>query len=109
MAASRRRGARRGGALCAAVIACASCDSPTVPADDPSYDPRFRGVSGDLVYHWPLGRTIAVYVDERGTPAGLDLAAAVLDGRTVWRAVVFYREFDLRLVADPRAADVIVH
>jgi predicted Zn-dependent protease len=97
-------------AVGAALLAGSACDSPTVPADTASYDPRFPGTSGErLVYHWPLGRAIGVYVDPRGAPAGLDLAAAVRDGGDHWATVVFYREFTLRLVGDAAAADVIVH
>jgi hypothetical protein len=94
--------------LGAAVLTLAACDSPTVPPSSPSYDPRYvAGNGARLAYHWPLGKTIDIHVDPRGAPTGLDLARAVRGGAAAWRAVVFYREFDVRLVGDPATADVI--
>jgi hypothetical protein len=113
MAADARRGpgalaaALAGAALAAALGGCG--DVPVVDADAPGYDPRLSVGGGFEVYHWPLGRTIAVYVDASEQPAGRDLADAVRRGAALWRSVLYYREFDMSLVARPADADVIVH
>ena len=108
MAGDRLAGPWARGLVVAAALAAAGCDAPTVPEGTPSYDPRFRSATGALLlYHWPLGKTIDIYVDPRGAPRGLDLAAAVRPAGAMWRSHVFYREFDVRLVGDPAAADVL--
>src|SRR5215208_6389252 len=91
-----RMARRRGALTCtlaalAAVAGLAACDAPTADERPPGYDPT--QLTGGLVYRWPLGRTVAIYADPTAA----------------WESVVFYREFELRLVDDPRAADVIVH
>lgn len=90
----------------AASLALAGCDAPTVPEDTFAYDPR---LGGQLVYHWPIGATISVFVDPAGAPADADLRAAVLDAFDAWEAVVYYRDFTFRLVEDPAEAQVIFH
>jgi len=111
--ARQSRTAHRAGALTrslaalAAAAALAACDSPTADEQPPAYDPT--QLTGGLVYRWPLGRTVAIYADPTAAPAGSDIRAAVAAGAAAWEQVVFYREFELRLVDDPRAADVIVH
>lgn len=90
--------------------ALAACDAPTVTAESPAYDPRLPlGQGMDLIYHWPLGHTIAVYVSTAGAPAGRDLRFAVQRGADAWRRAVRYREFDIAIVTDPAQADVTIH
>jgi predicted Zn-dependent protease len=101
-------GVRRAVALLA-LAAAAACDAPTVPSETPGYDPRLPLASGDVIYHWPLGYTIAVYAHTAGAPAGFDMPAAILRANEVWRNALRYREFDVRLVATPAEADVVFH
>ena len=110
-----RRPARRA-AIAVALAALVACsDSPTTPREDsPAYDPRVAaqvepGLVRYVLYHWPVGSTIRVYVDPTATPAGSDLRAAVVDGAARWSAAVREREFSIAVVTDPRQADVIVH
>ena len=92
--------------LPAAALALA-CDGPTVPRDGPGYDPVAPTVGRN--YHWPLGRTVSVYVDPTAEPEGADLADAVRQGAALWNRAVYYREFTLRLTSAPEEADVVVH
>lgn len=93
------------GALTALVV-LAACDAPTVPDEGFAYDPR---LPGGLLYHWPIGATISVYVDETNAPADADLRSAVLAGFKQWQSVPRYRDFELRVVNDPAKANVIIH
>ena len=90
-----------------ALAGLAACDAPTVPSESPGYDPRLLGTS--VIYHWPLGHTIAVYAHTTGAPAGFDLPAAIQNANSVWGTVLRYREFDVRLVSSPSDADVVFH
>lgn len=90
--------------------ALAACDAPTVPSEAPAYDPRLAlGQGIDVIYHWPLGHTIKVYVSTKGAPAERDLRFAVERGAGAWKRAIRYREFDIALVSDPAQADVTVH
>lgn len=92
-------------ALLAASLVVTSCDSPTVPEQPFAFDPR---LPGGLVYHWPVGATISVYVDPAGWE-GIDVRRLVASAANEWRDAAHYRDFDLRVVDDPAAADVIIH
>ena len=83
------------------------CDAPTALREAEGYDPIAPGIGRN--YHWPLGRSVAVYVDPTAEPSGTDLVDAVREGAARWNAAVYYREFTLRLASTPDAADVIVH
>jgi len=98
-----------GAASIACVLLVASCDSPTVNGEAPAYDAAFLDGGTRVIYHWPLGRTISVYADATGAPAGRDLRAAIEEGAAAWAAAVYYREFDIRVVSDLSAADVTFH
>jgi hypothetical protein len=92
----------------AALLAIAGCDSPVAFGEDrPAYDPT--SLTGGLVYRWPTGRTIAVYVDPTDAPTDGSLRAAVEAATRAWSDAIHYREFGWRLVGDPWGADVIVH
>ena len=96
--------------LLATSIVCASllgCDAPTRPREQGAYDPT--ELSDGKLYHWALGRTIAVFVDPGGQSASSELTRAVVRSADVWEAEVYYREFRLRIVQAPGDADIIVH
>ena len=93
--------------LFAAAALALGCDTPTVPREEPGYDPIAPTVG--RIYHWPLGRTINIYVDPAGDVAGADLADAVRQGAAQWNRAVHYREFTLRVVTFSMDADVVVH
>lgn len=85
-------------------IAVTACDAPNSMGDSPAYDPR---LPGGIVYHWPLGRAISVYVDPAS--GGDALREAVAPSAAGWRDSVYFAEFTVRVVDDPSAADVILH
>ena len=99
------RAARAGGLvlgiLGSAVLACAS---PTVDGVAPDYDPTV--LTGGVLYHWPVGREIAVLV----LPAGEapDLPASTRVAATRWRSALAYRELTFRIVDRIDEADIIV-
>jgi len=112
----RRAAAWRRGLLAglAAGALLAACDAPTGDREQATFDPRLvaqdeSGQFRPFVYHWPLGATIAVYVDRTAAPAGSDLRAALLDGAALWTSELFYREATFTVVTDPRDADVVLH
>lgn len=74
--------------------------------DDVGYDPIELV---PFVYHWAPGKEIAVYVDRRDEPDGVDLAAAVEAGIAAWEAVGLLGEVKMKIVGNVRDADVIVH
>ena len=105
MAADRLTRGRRAAAI-AAILLAAACDSPSVPTETWAYDPT--QLSGGSVFHWEIGRTIAIWTDATSQPAGYDIAAAVRQGAAMWDDTPFYGEFAFRFVDDPHDADVIV-
>ena len=90
-------------------LGATACDAPTVPREDPTYEPRvYNDATGELqVFHWQLGRTIRLYVDHSN--GGLALLEHVAYAATTWEDVVYYREFDLEMVRTAEEADVIIH
>ncbi len=93
--------------LAAALAGLAGCDAPRATRPPFDYDPT--QLTGSVLYRWPTGRTIAIFVDTTAQAAGFDIAAAARTGAALWNGVSYYREFAFSFVADPRAADVIVH
>ena len=85
--------------------ACTDASAPRV--DPPAYDPT--QLSGGLVYRWPTGTTIAVFVDPTAVGAGVDLAGATSAGMAAWKAALGGNEFAFRTAATAADADVIVH
>lgn len=96
-------------AMLLATAVLVACDAPTVASEAPGYDPRLPIGGAEVIYHWPLGHTISVYAHTAGAPSGFDLPAAIRRANDVWGAVLRYREFDIRLVSTPAAADVVFH
>ena len=91
----------------AMALVLTACDAPTVPRELPGYEPRGDYGFGLQLMHWPLGRTIRIYVDPAAE--GGVLTEHVRAGAEAWKDVVYYREFDIALVSSPANADVIVH
>ena len=115
--AADRIGARRARLTSAAValLAAAACESPSVPEETFAYDPR--QLTGGLVYHWPAGRTISIWVDTTAEGAvnaaadpgeSFDLVQAVREGAGFWDGASHYGEFDFRFTDDRTDADVVV-
>ena len=92
----------------AALLALAACADVTAPPlQPPAYDPT--QLSGGVVYHWPTGTTVAVYVDPTGVGAGVNLAGATSTGMAAWKSALGGNQFAFRLAPSPADADVIVH
>ena len=92
------------GLAVACLLGAAACDPPNWSGDIWGYDPR---LPGGLTYHWPLGRTISVFVDP--TAGGDALRDVVLPSAASWRDSVYFAEFTVRVVEDAASADVILH
>jgi hypothetical protein len=104
---SRRvRSAARRLALLALATVTAACEAPTVPGESPAYDPT--SLSGGVLFRWPLGRELRVFVDRSATGEAAALPAAVDRALHAWAAALHYRE--LRLVSTRVAAeaDIVV-
>lgn len=90
-------------------------DSPTTPREEaPGYDPRAfavdeRGEQRSYLYHWPVAKTIRVFVDPAAEPAGSDLRGAVLAGTALWVGTLRNGEVAVSIASAPGQADVIVH
>ncbi|HSJ63990.1 MAG TPA: hypothetical protein VK922_08780 [Gemmatimonadaceae bacterium] len=98
----------RRGLVLLLLTAASACDAPTVPSEAPGYDPTLPFGAG-VIYHWPLGRSIAVYAHTAGAPDGFDLPGAILRANEIWGDALRYREFDVHLVSTPAEADVVFH
>lgn len=95
-------------ALVAALLFAAACTDAAAPrVDPPAYDPT--QLSGGLLYRWPTGTTIAIYVDPTSIGAGVDLSGATSAGMAAWKAALDGNQFAFRTAATAADADVIVH
>ena len=103
-----RFGRRRGPAAATAAIwsmaAALGCTTPTIDGRAPDYDPT--SLTGGMIYHFPLGRTLGVYVSPSSGTHDLDLAVRGAIAR--WVPALGYRELRLRIANDLRDADIIV-
>jgi len=91
-----------------ALLAFDACTDAAAPRlDPPAYDPT--QLSGGMLYRWPTGTTVAVYVDPTAVPAGVDLAGATTAGMGLWKTALHGDQFAFRLATAPTDADVIVH
>lgn len=93
--------------LALVVVAAACTDAAAPRVDPPAYDPT--QLSGGVVYRWPTGKTIAVFVDPTAVGAGVDLAGATAAGMAAWKAALGSSHFAFRTAATAADADVIVH
>lgn len=98
----RCRAARHLAVAC--LLGAAACEPPSWAGDIWGYDPR---LPGGLTYHWPLGQTISVFVNE--ADGGQLLRPEVLPAAASWRDSVYFAEFTVRLVTNPADADIILH
>ncbi|MBA4071416.1 MAG: hypothetical protein C0497_06195 [Gemmatimonas sp.] len=95
-------------ALVATLVILSGCTEAAGPKlDPPAYDPT--QLSGGLIYRWPTGTTIAVYVDPTAVSAGVDLAGTTAAGMAAWKAALGGSQFAFRTAATAADADVIVH
>ncbi|HEY0971975.1 MAG TPA: hypothetical protein VGE02_13475 [Gemmatimonadales bacterium] len=98
-----------GFALACTLVACLAatgCRAPTVPGEAPAYDPTT--LTGGVLFAWPLGRAISVYVQGESRSPDPALAAAVDRALAAWEGAPRYGELRLRRVDDVRRADVVV-
>ncbi len=94
--------------LFVALALLASCTDAAAPrVEPPAYDPT--QLSGGILYRWPTGTTIAVYVDPTAVGAGVDLAGTTAAGMAAWKAALGGNQFAFRTAATAADADVIVH
>lgn len=95
-------------ALVAALVILSGCTDAAAPrVDPPAYDPT--QLSGGVIYRWPTGTTIAVFVDPTAVGAGVDLSGATAAGMVAWKAALGGNQFAFRAAASAADADVIVH
>lgn len=99
---------RRGGLLgVLGMVALGACDSPTIPWRAEPYDFTLP-TDPALVFHWPVGSTVRVYVsDLPGVRQGL-LSDAVADGMAAWNRAVLYDEYRLAAAVTPAEANAVV-
>jgi predicted Zn-dependent protease len=89
------------------LLITAACSEPAAPrVDPPAYDPT--QLSG-VLYRWPNGRTVAIYIDPTAVPAGTALAGATSAAMVAWKHALGGNQFAFRLATSAADADVIVH
>ena len=94
-------------AFVAGAAAISLACTPAIDAEGPPYDPTM--ITGGRIYHWPVGAPVSVYVVP-GPVAGDDtLAVTARVALDRWSRAMGYREHTLRIVADPLAADILIH
>jgi predicted Zn-dependent protease len=79
------------------------CTMPTIDGVAPDYDPT--ALTGGTVYHWPVGRTVSVFV---APTSGGDLAGATRAAIARWVPALAFRELTLRITDRIDQADIIV-
>ena len=92
--------------LCA--VALTACEAPTVPLRDIPYDFVYDGFAERVIYRWPDGEKIGVYVVPTNDPAraGL-LEAALRHTANAWNDAILYGEYEI-VAAELEQADVIL-
>ena len=80
--------------------------APTLTLAEPGYSAI--GIA-PFTYHWAAGHEIAIYVDTNDAPANANLAKAVEDGIAAWKNIALLGDVRMKIVANFRDADVIVH
>lgn len=100
------RSAVLGVALAAAWLS--ACDAPTVPVRVAAYQYAYEGLGEPLVYRWPVGHTIGVYLVPTADPDERAALRAAFDhAADVWNDAVLYGQY--RLEAAPlERADVVL-
>lgn len=93
--------------LCAGLGATA-CESPTVPPRLIPYQFAFEGFGEPVVYRWPAGHTIGVYLLPSDDPELTRLLDDAFEHTArVWNDAVLYGEYRIER-ADLERADVII-
>ena len=108
MTRSLRHTAVRGLAFASACALLGACDSPTVPPRVSAYEFTYEGFGERLIYRWPDGERIGVYVVPDADPERRAvLEAAVRHTMDVWNDAILYGEYRIELAPLERA-DVVV-
>jgi len=91
-----------------------ACDGPLIPerpgiADD-AYNFALPPPYAPLVYRWPTGHTIRVFIAAGADPARLTILrdSVFLPAATAWESAVLYREFSFALSERVEDADVVL-
>jgi hypothetical protein len=92
-------------AVVALVAGCGDAAAPAV--DPPAYDPT--QLSAGVLYRWPTGRTVAVFVDPEAVPVGVDLVGTAAAGMAAWTSALGGGLIAFRAAATAADADIIVH
>ena len=92
---------------CVAIAALAvvgGCDAPTAARPGFAYDPTT--LSRGVLYRWPSGRTIRVWVADENATTVSSLGLATRQAIVAWNAVPSFGEFVLTSV--PQSAGAVV-
>jgi hypothetical protein len=84
-----------------------ACDAPTAARPTAAYDPTT--LTRGLLYRWPSGRQVSVWVVVPSVPGPVDLALAVREGMNAWNTIPQFAEFTLSLAASISDADIVVY
>lgn len=105
-------------ALQAALVGAGSCDTPAIAAPIvPDCTGTFAPIPGEaycpttlapFIYHWNVGRDIAIYVDTSHSQADADIVGGVRDGIAAWEAIGLLGDIHMHMVGDKHSADVVV-
>lgn len=103
-----RASARLAAPMIAVTMLAAACDAPTVPPRILGYQFAFEEFAERVIYRWPDGHAIGVYVQPTGD-ADRDamLENAFRHSASVWNDAVLFGEYRIE-AADLERADVIL-
>lgn len=91
-----------------ALLVASACSEPAAPrVDPPAYDPT--QLTAGVLYRWPTGYTVAVFVDPTAVPAGVDFSRAAAGAMTAWKQALDGNQFAFRTATSVADADVILH
>ncbi|HEX6938930.1 MAG TPA: hypothetical protein VF158_05920 [Longimicrobiales bacterium] len=107
-AARRARSWRLGAVAAGIALVLAACASPAEPGEEPAYD--FTLPVGDgVVYRWPSGATVHVYVqDGAGAARDAMLEGAVDWAVRAWAGALEAADVSVSRVSELEEADVVV-
>lgn len=98
----------RGVAVATAVcVFVGGCDAPTAPRPTFAYDPTT--LSRGVLYRWPTGRVIQVWVSDESATSATSLPLAVRQAIAVWNNVPTFGEFSLAMTTRIDDANIIVY
>jgi predicted Zn-dependent protease len=87
------------------LVVLSACDSPSATRPAAAYDPTT--LTGGLLYRWPSGKTVRVYVVP-SVSSRFDLGTATRQAMVVWNAVSQFGEFTLETAPTLADADLVV-